>query len=323
MERRRENYWQHSQTSSDGGFGSSGPSGTQHVSHDTNRIHARIIGLVGLTSSSGQVAYYWQQSQALRDGVWQDVPNGLACTDISAMSTTQQQTGYAWELNGKTTIPANSIVEVEYLNGQIDARGESWRILLSAGGETGIAVEELDGSPALTNRTTIIFDQADGFTVVSSGAAGARIDLLDATETQAGKVNTVAQTYRGVKSFENTIVVNSIKGAGGEGIIVWGSGTTNPTLATGTGVVVLGGSTNAIEATVYNKVFVCSSIGSGFGMVTIDGEGIINIKNTDGDGDITIGPPGAIGSVSGITDTIDLTTATEIYVACGIVTGWA
>ncbi len=62
--------------------------------------------------------------------------------------------------------------------------GGSWHVYdeegveqgTGGGGATGIAVEEVDGSPALTGITTIRFDQGDGFVVSSPGAGIARID---------------------------------------------------------------------------------------------------------------------------------------------------
>jgi hypothetical protein len=44
------------------------------------------------------------------------------------------------------------------------------------GGAVGIAVEEVDGSPAYTGITTLRFDQGDGFVLSQPGAGIARVD---------------------------------------------------------------------------------------------------------------------------------------------------
>lgn len=66
-----------------------------------------------------------------------------------------------------------------------------------------ITVQEVDLSPSDV-AATLRFDQSDGFSVSFSATNTARIDMLAATNTQAGIVNTGAQLWAGTKTFSST-----------------------------------------------------------------------------------------------------------------------
>jgi len=68
------------------------------------------------------------------------------------------------------------------------------------GGGSGVTAEEADGTPSYTSVLTITFDQADGFVLTQPGGSGTvRIDLASASLTQAGIIDTSAQTLAGAK----------------------------------------------------------------------------------------------------------------------------
>lgn len=71
---------------------------------------------------------------------------------------------------------------------------------LGAAGVSNLTVQEVDGSPTVTT-TTLSFDQSDGLTVTDEGSGEARIDLVPATRTQAGGVDTNTQVWGGLKTF--------------------------------------------------------------------------------------------------------------------------
>jgi len=73
-----------------------------------------------------------------------------------------------------------------------------------------LTVEEQDGSPSYTDVTKIRFDQADGFSLSNPSTGTARVDILDATASQAGIVSTTTQTVGGLKAFNNAMVVHSV-----------------------------------------------------------------------------------------------------------------
>lgn len=81
-----------------------------------------------------------------------------------------------------------------------------WWPLSTTGGSGSITAEEADGSPSYASTTTLRFDQSDGFVLSQPGAGIARVDLADATASQAGKVSTSAQTFAGLKTFNAGII---------------------------------------------------------------------------------------------------------------------
>lgn len=90
-----------------------------------------------------------------------------------------------------------------------DKFGEWYVVAPGSGGGSSLIVGEVIGAGFdVANVTEIEFDQADGFAV--SGAAGiARVDQLDATATQAGKMSTGVQTFAGAKTFNGTVICSA------------------------------------------------------------------------------------------------------------------
>lgn len=99
--------------------------GSSVTSNQPSIITGQIIGLAGVTSSSGAVAYYWQEIQYTGDGVISLYPSGLASLATALNGTTG--TGYAWDINGDDTIPTGTNVSLYPMFTQ-DAAGDSWRI---------------------------------------------------------------------------------------------------------------------------------------------------------------------------------------------------
>lgn len=81
-----------------------------------------------------------------------------------------------------------------------------------------LVAEEVDGSPSYSGTGTIRFDQADGFVLTQPAAGIVRVDIADATTSQAGKVNTTAQTFGGEKTFYDQIRVSDTGSPTGFGI---------------------------------------------------------------------------------------------------------
>lgn len=75
--------------------------------------------------------------------------------------------------------------------------------------DAGLIVEEADGSPRYAAVTTLRLDQADGFVVTNPSAGVARIDIQAATTTQAGIVDTNAQTWAGFKTLQDGAAVHT------------------------------------------------------------------------------------------------------------------
>lgn len=79
---------------------------------------------------------------------------------------------------------------------------------------SGIGTGEVDGTPAYTGVTSLEFDQADGFVVTNPSVGVARIDIADASATQAGKVSTTSQTFAGDKTFNDDVRAGNFLSAG-------------------------------------------------------------------------------------------------------------
>jgi hypothetical protein len=67
----------------------------------------------------------------------------------------------------------------------------------------GFEVKEADGAPDCTGVTVLLFDQATGFFVTQPVVGQAQIGVQDASATQKGVVNIVAQTFAGTKRFKD------------------------------------------------------------------------------------------------------------------------
>ncbi len=65
-----------------------------------------------------------------------------------------------------------------------------------------LTVEEVDGSPSLTEIGTLQFDQADGFIVSQPASNKAKVKIAPATITQIGVVSTDTQHFYGNKDFQ-------------------------------------------------------------------------------------------------------------------------
>lgn len=100
--------------------------------------------------------------------------------------------------------------------------GTKWAYVLlgSAAAAGTIAVEAADGTPAYAGVTKVTFDQADGFSLSQPLGGVVAVDLLPATESQAGIVSTEGQRFGGHKTFADgltaidEVFVDEEEGAG-------------------------------------------------------------------------------------------------------------
>src|SRR5262245_31630141 len=155
-------------------------------------VQARITGAPAGADYPWQETFYNAATSA-----WEDVADGLSGTTTSLP---------ARERSGDTTVPSGTPV-VLYLD---DSDTFYWFVASGGGGGGGtpgtITVKEADGTPTYTGVSTLLFDQADGFALSQPGAAQARVDLLPASRTQTGVVNTVTQDFAGQKEFYGAVL---------------------------------------------------------------------------------------------------------------------
>lgn len=71
---------------------------------------------------------------------------------------------------------------------------------------------EVDGSPSVSPVTVIEFDQATGLKVTDQTGGVARVENVDASETQTGVINTTDQTLLGWKDFKTGVLVGRLNG---------------------------------------------------------------------------------------------------------------
>jgi hypothetical protein len=89
---------------------------------------------------------------------------------------------------------------------------------------------------------------------VISGTAGAAVFTPDdASASLPGDVSTGTQTFAGNKTFKNNVVTNSDKSAGA-GLIVWGTGATDPVIETDGTSVDIGQNTDSASLSVYGRI---------------------------------------------------------------------
>lgn len=74
----------------------------------------------------------------------------------------------------------------------------------TTGTVTSIVTKESDGAPSYTFTSTVSmeFDQATGHKLTQPGAGRVKMEMLPASTTQTGVVNTAAQSFDGNKTFE-------------------------------------------------------------------------------------------------------------------------
>jgi hypothetical protein len=77
---------------------------------------------------------------------------------------------------------------------------------------TGITVQDDDGSPSYTGILTLQLDADTGFSLTNPTSGTAKVVLAEASRTQVGAVGTGSQTLGGVKTFYDDVVVG---GGGG------------------------------------------------------------------------------------------------------------
>ncbi len=88
----------------------------------------------------------------------------------------------------------------------------------ATGTGSSVLIGVVDVNPASATATEIRFDEADGFVVANVSGTIYRVDLQAATDTQAGIVSIVTQTYAGLKTYLDGIIssffeVTAISGA--------------------------------------------------------------------------------------------------------------
>lgn len=163
------------------------------------------------------------------------VPQSPEIRILDVTSTTADGDGY-WPANLKTYtvgtgFSTDSAVVTTTLDGSTPTTGKQsgmWVgsnssgtplfLLLgdgaAASGGGSITVEEVDGSPSYSSIDTLIFDQTDGFVVSQPAAGQARVDIQSASTTQAGIVDTTTQSFAGVKTFYNDVIIHEASTGG-------------------------------------------------------------------------------------------------------------
>lgn len=118
---------------------------------------------------------------------WLVAPNDLALTEKIYPAW---HAGYVYNASGY--LPVFLTIDVTGATGP-------------AGGT--IEVKEADGTPDVTGVTTLVMDQADGYTVTDTGGGVVNLGIADATASQAGVVSTTTQTFAGIKTFLGNVVI--------------------------------------------------------------------------------------------------------------------
>jgi len=163
----------------DGVAATSGPDGTFLLPPPSPVIDALTVG-----SASG-ADHAWKE-QICVAGAWADLADGRSGT-TSVLPARER---------GGASVAAGTRIEL-----LLDASEEFYSFDAPASSTpSGVALAEADGTPSYSAVTSITFDQADGFVLAQPGGAGtARIDLAPASTTQAGIIDTSAQTLAGAK----------------------------------------------------------------------------------------------------------------------------
>lgn len=76
----------------------------------------------------------------------------------------------------------------------------------------GAMTVDLVTNPQVFGGSTLLLDDADGFTITQPTAGVVRVDLVAATTTQAGVVSTAAQSFAGDKTFVGSVLVGGSTG---------------------------------------------------------------------------------------------------------------
>ena len=73
----------------------------------------------------------------------------------------------------------------------------------------GLTIDQFTGLPSVSEVTQIDFDNASGLLVTSRGSGAAGVSLRSATGSQSGGVLVGAQTFGGLKTFQDGLVTAS------------------------------------------------------------------------------------------------------------------
>ena len=151
-------------------------------------------------TSGGLYVYSWTEQVELL--------TGLGYTDHENPRTGTSTNGRAYERNN-AAVPVNTVVELRLR--QLDSSGYPVYDFdapdgTATTGTVALTVAEVDGSPSYTLTSTITVEQADGLQLSQPGAKQVRIDILAATNAQAGIVSTAAQSLAGIKTFIDGLV---------------------------------------------------------------------------------------------------------------------
>lgn len=169
-----------------------------------------------------------------------------ATTGTSLGEIEDDQPGYAtcdiYELSavdGAATMTATGSSETVYNLSDTAVVGDSWIVIgkdkfgawvamtvAGAGGAGGsLTVQEEDGSSSVTGVSTAQIDQEQGGRVTSTIAGVALVSWASASVSLTGVVNTVAQTFAGLKTFADGAAIPAFKSLfiAGTGHIHFGS----------------------------------------------------------------------------------------------------
>lgn len=155
----------------------------------------------------------------LAEGVAEDETNGAIGEAVidgvvpCRVDITTEGDRYAALTEGETYLTSQSTpgpVEILWPTAADElGTGEQWcTVRLGGGGATGgLTVEDIDSAPSYTSIAELQFNQGNGFVITNPTAGTARVDFQDASATQVGKVNVIAQSFQGTKTFESGLRV--------------------------------------------------------------------------------------------------------------------
>src|SRR5262245_55339663 len=182
---------------------------------------AKITG--SAIGPDGIRAFSWvEQERDAPTNVWQDVIGGRYGEAATGGSFSP-----AYERNGQDCA-ANTVVELRFMGslGAVDAYEFDLPGGAAGGGGGGtpglitvqdspVAGPTTPASSPITNVSTLQAHSVTGL-IVAAGLAGiAEIGNRDASLTQTGVVNTIAQTFGGDKTFDHRVIVGPDAGATG------------------------------------------------------------------------------------------------------------
>lgn len=166
------------------------------------------VAFAGTTPSGGTEPGRWcVTTEPIPAGdIGKAVISGIVPVQVDAVSATEDFAEFKSGTTESLVCSATGTARILWL----ETSGEiCWAVvrLGDGAGSGSLTVKEIDGSPSYAGTTTLEVDPADGISITQPGAGRVRVDLLSASASQTGVVDTTTQTFAGNKTFTGNVSV--------------------------------------------------------------------------------------------------------------------